>query len=590
MRRFTEGLETGDLTMWAGSSASTNYAIAASSVVARRGTYSLRANRTAGFSGAGCYVQQEFGAFQSGNVCVQYNEDGGAGGQGALLRASNTTDYFWMRGYIYFTTLSTGTTAILKLVDFLDSGNASVYAPITMRANGVIVVGATGGVPTPSWTPSTATWYRYVIFAEKTGASTGNVVVSFFLENSNVLVYARSNAITVSTHWERMRVGLVPSIFAGSGNVDVHYDDFAINDWQPPINNGCPAPGGCYGPIYPTGDGTPLEFTPSTGTAHWSLIDDWVDATDYVLTPTNTTTNEDNYDYQKTSTSPFPSPYGSVAYANAITLTNNIPAANAAYSPAITLAEDVDLTETDITINDDTDVNANDIIYIDGELMKVTAKAADVLTVIRGVGGSTATLHISGQTVLQAGNAFVYSSAGDDAVVGHCLLVDSEQMSLIAEDATNNIFTVLRAANGTSAAAHAAASAVTRMFNITCVQLMFYQQEDTGVEGLLHKQGMVDSSGNKLETAEFLPSFSSSDPFQYLGVCLGATGAASALAAWTTAEYDNAATEIMFRRSVPVDNTNRRKLFSVRGEVEDNDGLSLPNPFAPTRRIVGGIT
>lgn len=171
-------------------------------------------------------------------------------------------------------------------------------------------------------------------------------------------------------------------------------------------------------------------------------------------------------------------PSAAAAFPSAVTLLVNIPAVNTAYPSAVTLSvniptavdtgygttinEDLDSAETGVDVVSDASIEVNDIILIDLELMKVTAKAANVLTVIRGVAGSSAGTHTNGASILQSGFAFVYTSAADDVEVGDIILVDTEMMAVTLEDTANNILTVVRATAGSTAATHAAAAAVTQ--------------------------------------------------------------------------------------------------------------------------------
>lgn len=155
-------------------------------------------------------------------------------------------------------------------------------------------------------------------------------------------------------------------------------------------------------------------------------------------------------------------PAANAAYAPTITLTVNIPSADAAYSPAVTINEGgvFGSGDTTLTVNDATDVAVSDILLIESEKLLVTAKAAPNLTVVRGVGGTSAAAHADLTAVTQSGTSFAYTSNGDDVEVNDILLIESEKLLVTAEDTSNNILTVTRGVAGSSAAAHAAAVAV----------------------------------------------------------------------------------------------------------------------------------
>lgn len=170
----------------------------------------------------------------------------------------------------------------------------------------------------------------------------------------------------------------------------------------------------------------------------------------------------------------------SIAYSPAVTLAVNIPAANAAYPSVVTLTVNIPTADTDygggITVNDDggnlavgetaltvsdgTNVEVNDILIIEAEKLKVTAKAVNDLTVIRAVAGTIDVVHVNGVAVRQSGTSFVYTSAGDDVEVNDILLIDNEKMKATLEDTVNNILTVVRGVAATGPATHAAAASV----------------------------------------------------------------------------------------------------------------------------------
>ena len=77
------------------------------------------------------------------------------------------------------------------------------------------------------------------------------------------------------------------------------------------------------------------------------------------------------------------------------------PRATKAYNdiPVTTLGEDVDTTETIITVADSSDISESSYIYIDSEEMFVVSKTGNDLTVRRGEDGSTAASHVLGTPV-----------------------------------------------------------------------------------------------------------------------------------------------------------------------------------------------
>ena len=59
----------------------------------------------------------------------------------------------------------------------------------------------------------------------------------------------------------------------------------------------------------------------------------------------------------------------------------------------VTLSAAISATDNQITVNDATGIHVGDIVQVDNEQMKVTAIEGDVLTVTRGVNGTTAVAH-----------------------------------------------------------------------------------------------------------------------------------------------------------------------------------------------------
>ena len=120
--------------------------------------------------------------------------------------------------------------------------------------------------------------------------------------------------------------------------------------------------------------------------------------------------------------------------------------------------------------------------------------------------------------------------------------------------------------------------------NIKVVQAhCYYRNFASAVTlGTDHRAGIVDSGGTRLERV--LP-LNNDDNYRYAGTIINGTGA-NGNTAWTTSEFDNAATEILLRRpSVSALGTNQRLVWSgVALQVEDDDGLSgLVNPFTTDR-------
>lgn len=214
-----------------------------------------------------------------------------------------------------------------------------------------------------------------------------------------------------------------------------------------------------------------------------------------------------------------------IAYTNAITLTVNIPGPETAYSA--TLNEDLDAAETGVDVSAASTFENSDIIKIDSELMKVTGGAGTTtLTVIRGVGGSSAATHTNGATINQASTAFTYTSAADEAAVGDTVRIDSEYMAVTAEDTVNNILTVTRATASSTIAAHAAAAAVLRAGDsVGYRSVMTAKRNDTGAQ-VSTTTALATHEDTALSTAALTLDVSSND------VRVRVTGIASTTINW----------------------------------------------------------
>ncbi|MDO8615357.1 MAG: thrombospondin type 3 repeat-containing protein [Dehalococcoidia bacterium] len=141
---------------------------------------------------------------------------------------------------------------------------------------------------------------------------------------------------------------------------------------------------------------------------------------------------------------------------NTVTLTVDIPAADAVYSTAVSVNEvPFAAGDTTLTVNDATAVEVGDILLIEGEKLKVTAKVGNDLTVVRGIAGTADVAHAAGNAVKQSGTSFVYTSTADPVAPGDIIRIGNETMVVIAVDTVNNVITVAsRGALGTTPAVH----------------------------------------------------------------------------------------------------------------------------------------
>lgn len=66
---------------------------------------------------------------------------------------------------------------------------------------------------------------------------------------------------------------------------------------------------------------------------------------------------------------------------------------------ATTIAEDLDVSETEVTVADGTKVDPGDTLVIDSEQFETVSRAGNTLTVVRALNGSTAATHSTGATI-----------------------------------------------------------------------------------------------------------------------------------------------------------------------------------------------
>jgi hypothetical protein len=135
---------------------------------------------------------------------------------------------------------------------------------------------------------------------QTTVGGAGVVQAWIFEENTNTVIATAIQTISDCRNIAQVRFGMQVTGFAGSGLCDWFLEDFAVNDEQGRINNGNPGHGGVVSTAVPIApDGSPLQLTPSAGTDHWALVDEYMtfpgsDTSDYLEVPSGAGTPLDH--------------------------------------------------------------------------------------------------------------------------------------------------------------------------------------------------------------------------------------------------------------------------------------------------------
>jgi hypothetical protein len=154
---------------------------------------------------------------------------------------------------------------------------------------------------------------------------------------------------------------------------------------------------------------------------------------------------------------------------------------------------------TSFTINNNTGVVANDYIYTDDEIMRISSITDYNVTVTRGQLGTTAIEHFAGtaMTIFRASaitttvnEGATYSSTDTTLTVasttgltiGSFIQIDNEFLRINSIVGLN--LTVTRGEFGTTAATHADGSVITQQTTVTTGHFAFFQLDETVTNGL----------------------------------------------------------------------------------------------------------
>ena len=169
----------------------------------------------------------------------------------------------------WYATTTAGTNPILA---FLDVSSRQVDLQLN-QATGVLTVTRNGTVlGTSAAVLSISTWF-YIEFQATIHSSTGSITVR--VNGTDVITVSGANTQTSANAYANR-------IYIEGINSTSLYDDMYIE-------NTATFHGECRVlTVLPNADSSPLQWTPSTGTAHWSLVDEGNpnDDTDYVSSST----------------------------------------------------------------------------------------------------------------------------------------------------------------------------------------------------------------------------------------------------------------------------------------------------------------
>ena len=153
-----------------------------------------------------------------------------------------------------------------KLLSFHEGGTEHVSIGITSDTllSRLVVRGSTAD--TGSIVFSQSTWYMiegYVKIANSGGAVTVKV------NGTTDLTYSGDTCATANEFMTSIRIGAQ----SGMENYSYYFDDVAINDTAGDYQNSWIGLGGIFY-LEPTADGTTNDWTPSSGTVNYAMVDD----------------------------------------------------------------------------------------------------------------------------------------------------------------------------------------------------------------------------------------------------------------------------------------------------------------------------
>jgi hypothetical protein len=183
------------------------------------------------------------------------------------------------RPMVLFTKNSNGSISAWRASDSTGSSGSMSHAFCTLLGS------------TPAGIVNNGTWNYIELKVDHDNAGTVEIAVNGNVELSEV---GTVDTLPTGRIYDAIGFGLATS----SGSVD--FDDFYIADDQGADVNDFVGDSRIEA-IYPESDGTHLDWTPSTGSPHWSLVDETTPNGDTDYVSTTAPGNQDSYNYQTVS-------------------------------------------------------------------------------------------------------------------------------------------------------------------------------------------------------------------------------------------------------------------------------------------------
>lgn len=261
-RRLTTGFELGEIIEHNGAYVDNNVLDAVVSTVKRTGTYSWKAKDILTVTTAYSYFSQVF--------------------------ADDPTELYSRFAFRYADPGNQSAT-VERMIAFLDAAgvahasmgiNSIDFIPRLYNA-GTGVLGQTGGsqLATGNFNLTSDTWYVIECYL-KVDASAGQFICK--INGATCIGYTGDTQAGATAGIRTVQIGATASGIS-SGIKTFYYDDVAINDTTGSYQNSWVGLGGVY-LLKPTADGAQTDWTPSSGTVNYAMVDEVPDdaSTTYV--------------------------------------------------------------------------------------------------------------------------------------------------------------------------------------------------------------------------------------------------------------------------------------------------------------------